>query len=141
MYAWLGMALVLVIAEVLTTNMVFASFAIGAVAAGIIAAITDSLLAQVLSFGIMSVLSLTAVRPTILKHLYRNTETHVSGLNRLVGRVAITTSVVNSTSGEIFLNGETWSARTTGTAIQAQTQVVVVSISGAIAIVESQSKD
>ena len=57
MYAWLGMALVLVIAEVLTTNMVFASFAIGAVAAGIVAAITDSLLAQVLGFGIMSVLN------------------------------------------------------------------------------------
>ena len=141
MYEWLGVGIVLVIAEVLTTNMVFASFAIGAGSAALAATSTDSLTAQLLTFGVMSVLSLTAVRPAVIKHLYRNSGTHISGLNRLIGQSAITSTQIETSAGEILINGDTWSARTKGLPIPAQTQVIVVSINGAIAIVEPQSKD
>ncbi len=141
MYEWLGIVLVLVIAEVMTTNMVFASFAIGALSAAITAAFTDSLLSQVFVFGVMSVVSLAAVRPAVLKHLYRGSGTHVSGLNRLIGKVAVASSQIDTTAGEIFIDGETWTARTTGLPIPADTQVIVTSLNGAIAIVETQSKD
>lgn len=141
MYEWFGIVLVLVIAEIVTTNMVFASFAIGAFLAAIVAAFTDSVLAQVFGFGIMSLLSLTAVRPTILKYLYRKSGTHVSGLNRLIGQTGIANSPIDSKTGEIYINGETWTARTNGSPILANTQVIVTSINGAIAIVEPKVKD
>jgi len=141
MYEWLGIILVLVIAEVLTTNLVFASFAIGAACAAITAALTDSLLMQVISFGIMSVVSLAAVRPVLIKRLYHNSGAHVSGLNGLIGQVAVASSQINTAAGEILINGDTWTARTTGISIPIKSQVVIVSINGAIAIVEFQSKE
>jgi len=141
MYEWFGIVLVLVIAEIVTTNMVFASFAIGALSAAIIATFTDSVLAQVFGFGIMSVLSLTAVRPTVLKYLYRKSGTHISGLNRLIGHACVASSVIDSKTGEIYINGETWTARTNGSPILANTKVIIKSLNGAIAIVEPQTKD
>jgi membrane protein implicated in regulation of membrane protease activity len=110
--------------------------AVGAVAGAAAAGLGGGIVAQVISFVVVSVALLVFVRPIA----YRNRQ-HAgqrSGVDALKGRQAVVLERVDGGSdGRIKLAGEVWSARSleAGRVFDPGQQVDVVEIDGATAVV------
>ena len=136
-YWWVAIMLALVAIEAITLDLVLFMFAGGALGAAIVAAAGGDLVWQVVVFAIVSTILLAALRPFMLKSLRKRGENlPETNAAALVGREAIVVDDVSEHAGLVKLAGEVWSARTEGDAvIAAGTEVRVVRIAGAIAIV------
>lgn len=133
---WIGAALLLGIAELLTVDLFFLTLALAAVAGGITAATGGSLLLQFVVFGVVSVLLLVFVRPWARGLLAKSTPDLATNAQGLVGKHAIVTSPLVGTEGRVRLEGGIWSARSDdGKVYPAGSQVTVVKIEGATAVV------
>ncbi|MFI7589051.1 NfeD family protein [Spongisporangium articulatum] len=133
--AWLGVALLAGVVEVLTLDFVFVMIAGGAVIASVTAALGAPFAVQVLVFAVASVLLLFTVRP-ILKRWAATTPIHVTNAGALVGREALVLEPVTDRTGQVKLAGEVWTARTAGgAALTTGARVVVLRIDGATAVV------
>ena len=133
-WTWFAVAGVSAVIEVLSLALVFASFAIGAVAAGLVSLAGGNSAAQWITLALATVLSLL-LRPLVVKSIFRKTPPTDTGINALIGQKAITTSEVSDTAGTIMLKNETWTARSAATVISAGQSVTVERIDGAMAIV------
>lgn len=133
---WLGAALLLAVAEILSLDLVLAMLAAAALVGGVLAALGAPLQAQILGFAATSALLLLALRPYLLAQLRRRIpleETNVAGH---VGRLAVVVSEVSERDGRVKLAGEVWSARTEDDEVVAVGEEVrVVRIAGATAVV------
>jgi membrane protein implicated in regulation of membrane protease activity len=133
---WLIATGILVVAEILTTSLVFAMIAGGAASAAIVAALGGATPLQFAAFAVVSGLLLLLVRPLATKHLYTPTSIR-TGVAALVGAEAEVLEPVDARDGRIKLSGEIWSAR----AYDGQSRftpgesVRVIEISGATALV------
>lgn len=136
-YWWVAIMLALVAIEAITLDLVLFMFAGGALGAAVVAAAGGDLVWQVVVFAIVSTILLAALRPFMLKSLRKRGENlPETNAAALVGREAIVVDDVSEHAGLVKLAGEVWSARTEGDAvIAAGTEVRVVRIAGAIAIV------
>lgn len=133
---WLIAAVGLGIPLVLTAMPEFGMFAIGAVAAAVVAALDGGIVAQVLVFVTVSVALIAVVRPVATRHRSQQPQL-ASGVDALKGRQAVVLERVDSSGGRIKLAGEVWSARTLDAhqICEVGQQVDVVEIDGATAIV------
>ena len=137
-YWWIGAALLLVVIEVVTLDLVLIMFAGGAVAAGVASALGLGLVGQIVVFGVVSTLLLLALRPWLLKYLRQREPLVETGAAALPGRVATVVSEVGESGGRIKLLGEVWTARSLGAAtFSPGTDVRVVRIEGATAVVDA----
>jgi membrane protein implicated in regulation of membrane protease activity len=133
---WLIAAVGLGIPLVITAMPEFAMFAVGALGAAAAAGMGGGIVAQVITFVVISVALLVFVRPLA----YRNRQ-HAgqrSGIDALRGRQALVLERVDSgTDGRIKLAGEVWSARALeeGRVFDPGEHVDVVEIDGATAVV------
>lgn len=134
---WLGVALVLGVAEIFTLGLIFAMMAGGALAAALVAGVTGSGIASVLTFAVSSGLLLLVVRPPLMRYSSGIGAASPMGVAALVGKRAEVLVPVTSRSGEVKLAGETWTARseTTGTELEVGSLVYVSRIDGATAVV------
>lgn len=133
---WLIGAVGLGIPLVLTAMPEFGMFAVGAVAAAVVAALGGGVVAQVLVFVVVSVALIAVVRPIAARH--RSGESgHASGIDALKGRQAVVLERVDGSGGRIKLAGEVWSARSFDgdQSFEPGRQVDVVDIDGATAVV------
>lgn len=135
---WLGVALVLVGVEAATVDFTFLMLAGGALGGSAAAAFGAPFLVQAIVAAGMAVVMLAVVRP-MLKRRFTVTQHEAMGAEANLGRSAYVLDRVTTTSGQIKLGGETWTARTRGEAIEPGEEVVVDSIEGATAVV-SRSK-
>jgi membrane protein implicated in regulation of membrane protease activity len=109
--AWLALALVLGAAEMLTLELTLLMLASGALAGMVTALIVPGLwVVQVLVAVTVAVLMLFVLRPTLLQRI-RNAPGYRSALQKLVGSEAVATTEITGSTGEIKINGETWTAR------------------------------
>ncbi|MGW1819762.1 NfeD family protein [Streptomyces sp. NPDC002125] len=133
---WLIGAVGLGIPLVLTAMPEFGMFAVGAVAAAVIAALGGSIVAQVLVFVVVSVALVAVVRPIAARHR-SGRPGEATGIDALKGRQAVVLERVTSSGGRIKLAGEVWSARTLDSdqVFEPGDQVDVVDIDGATAVV------
>ena len=133
---WLIATGVLIVAEVLTTSLVFAMIAGGAASAAIVAALGGSTPLQFAAFAVVSVALLALVRPVARKHLHTPTSIR-TGVAALVGAEAEVLEPVDGRDGRIKLSGEIWSARAYDgqSTFTAGESVRVIEISGATALV------
>ena len=133
---WLVATGVLVVAEILTTSLVFGMFAGGTAAAALLAALHAPAAAQVGAFAIVSLALILLVRPVATRHL-RTPSKIRTGVAALVGAEAEVLAPVTGKDGRVKLSGEIWSARAyDGESEYAVGAVVrVVEISGATALV------
>jgi membrane protein implicated in regulation of membrane protease activity len=133
---WLVATGVLVVAEILTTSLVFGMFAGGTAAAALLAALHAPAAAQVGAFAIVSLALILLVRPVAQRHL-RVPQKIRTGVAALVGAEAEVLAPVTGKDGRVKLSGEIWSARAyDGETEYAVGSVVrVVEISGATALV------
>lgn len=130
-YIWIAAIIILCLAEAFTAQLVSIWFGLGAVAALITSAFTDSILTQVIVFILISFISLILTRPILKKVLHFNKED--TNLGRIIGKRAFVLTQINNDlgTGQINVNGSTWAAKSSdGSIIEEGKSVVVEDING-----------
>jgi membrane protein implicated in regulation of membrane protease activity len=133
---WIVIAIMLGVAEIMTTSLAFGPVAIGALVAAGVGAAGAGLGWQVAGFAITSAVGLGLVRPVALRHL-KHPPVLRSGAAALVGRPALVLEEITPHSGRVRIGGEEWSARPYDetSVIPAGRTVDVMQIQGATALV------
>ena len=134
-WIWLALAGGFLVLEILTLSLIFLSFAIAALIGAIGAAIWVGSSFLWIAFAVTAVLTLAVVRPIVRKYLFRKSSGGATGVDALLNHGAFTLTEISGTAGTIRLRNETWTARSDAGSIPKHTQVSVVRIDGAIAVV------
>jgi membrane protein implicated in regulation of membrane protease activity len=110
---WIVLGVALAIAEAFTATLFLIFFAVGALAAGGVAALGAPLLLQVIVFAVVSGLSVAALRPIILRHAKSAAETGDTpfGVEAIEGGHGMVLEEVDADRGLIKIDGEMWQAR------------------------------
>jgi membrane protein implicated in regulation of membrane protease activity len=134
-WIWVGAALFLGFAEMVTAGFFMLPFAVGAVIAAVLAFMDVAPEIQLTVFIASSLLSLV-----LLQRLVRKDDEHqpAVGSNRFVGQRAVVLQTVDRSSGtgRVRMDTEEWRAVTDGDPIDAGTEVEVVDVRGARLVVE-----
>jgi len=133
---WLAASGALLVVEILTVDLLFASLAFSALLAAGANALGFNVVIQGIVFGLGAIGSLMFLRPIALRHLKKKPADHATNVEALIGAPALTLSAVNENSGLVKLSGETWSARSNTGEIEVGSQVEVVAVEGATAVVK-----
>lgn len=136
---WLLVAAVLTAGESLTLTLVLGLAALGAAAAGGVAALGGDVVAQGGAFAGASVLLVVLVRPIAKRHR-RMPALLRTGAEALIGVDGLVLDRVDRYRGQVRLRGEVWSARlcdgaTADDVVDAGGTVRVLAIDGATALV------
>jgi len=133
---WLIVAVILGVAEIMTTTLAFGLVAIGALAAALAGGIGGNPGIQLGVFVVVSLAGLGLVRPVLLRRLHRGPALR-TGTAALVGQTGLVLADVSPHSGRIRIGGEEWSARPYDemSVIPAGSTVDVLQIKGAMALV------
>ena len=133
---WLIVAVVLGVAELLTTTLAFGLIAIAAVVAAVVGAFHVGLPFQLAAFVVAAGAGLGFIRPIAIRHLKQPPPLR-TGTAALVGRSAIVLEEVTEHSGRVRIDGEEWSSRAydESLVIPVGTKVDVMQIRGATALV------
>ena len=108
---WLGLSLLLGVAELFSLDLVLLMLATGGLAGMLTAILGAPLTAQVIVAVAISALMLFLVRPNVVKRLHSGPELRL-GPSKLVGMQGISTSEISAlTPGRVKVDGESWSAR------------------------------
>lgn len=137
-WMWLVVSGILLVVEILTVDLLFASLAFSALLAAGANGLGLGVVAQGVVFGVGAAGSLMFLRPIALRHLKKKVADQATNVEALIGATAITLSAITQLQGLVKLNGETWSARSTIGEIQEGVQVEVVAIEGATAVVKQK---
>lgn len=136
---WLIIGIALLVAEVLSGDFVLLMLGLGALAGAASNAITGNIYVDVIVFAVASGGLLFLARPALKRRFLAGpgVKTNVEALE---GAHAVTLSQVDMHGGQVKLAGETWSARAMaeGYVIEPDTQVTVVEIEGATAVVAAE---
>lgn len=138
--SWLIVAVVLVVAEVLTVQMVAIWFAIGSVAAIVPALMGAPYWVQVLVFLAVSAATLVLTRPFLQRVLYVRRE-HTNA-DRVIGQMGVVEQTVENDQqpGRVMAMGLSWSALSDdGSAIAVGEKIEVVAIDGVKLIVKRKN--
>lgn len=131
---WFAAIFLFVLAEILTTNFVFLSFALAAISGIGVKLIGGSTALQWVVVALVSVFSLRFVRPSALKRLYKKSDNSGSWIENLIGMEGIALTEITHSSGQVKVHGETWTAYSihSSLVIKAESPVRVERINGAI---------
>jgi membrane protein implicated in regulation of membrane protease activity len=131
-------AVVFLIIELMTPTMIFICFVVGSAGAGVYSISNpESYYWQMGIFVAVSVVLLPFTRMAAKKISRPSPE--VSNVDRMIGQVALVTEPIDpDLGGKVKFEGEIWVARA-NEAIEAQTKVKIVSISGTKVLVEKMS--
>lgn len=134
---WIAVALVLILLQIISLDLVLLMFAGGALAAALTSTLTDNIFIQVAVFGITSTALLMTLRPWLLKYLRQRTKLVETNWQAIIGKPAVVVSDVSPLAGRVKLQGEVWSARTESgeLTLPTGTKVTVLRIDGATAVV------
>jgi len=133
---WLAASGALLVIEILTVDLLFASLAFSALLAAGANALGFGVVIQGVVFGLGAIGSLMFLRPVALRHLKKKPADHATNIEALIGAPAMTLSGITEHDGLVKLSGETWSARSNTGEIEVGSQVEVVAIEGATAVVK-----
>lgn len=108
--AWLGLAILLGVAELFSLDLMLLMLAGGALVGVLTAALGAPVAVQVLAAVVTAVGMLALVRPNIVKRLHSGPELTL-GHAALVGKQGIVVDEVSTQGGQIRISGELWTAR------------------------------
>jgi membrane protein implicated in regulation of membrane protease activity len=133
---WLGLALVLGSAEMLSLEMTLLMLAIGALAGAATAGVGAPLVVQALVAALVSAGMLAFVRPSVVRRLHAGPDLR-TGTAALVGQEATAVAEISPSDGLVKLAGEVWTARPydDSAVIGEGARVQVLEIRGATALV------
>lgn len=137
---WVVIAVMLVIIEMFSLELVLLMFAAGALAAAAASALGAPVWLAVLVFAVTSTALLALLRPSLVERLHDG-PTLTQGHDNQVGRIAVVVEPVDRFNGRVRLAGELWSARADldDAIFDTDTEVSVVRIEGATAVVVAVS--
>lgn len=104
-----GLGLIFLILEMTVSSMFFLNFAIGAFITAICSIYIINWYALILIFVGISLLSLTFLRPMLVKKTQKNQETGLA--SKYIGKTAKVVETVTQNSGVISIYDERWDAR------------------------------
>jgi membrane protein implicated in regulation of membrane protease activity len=133
---WLIIAVVLGVAEVMTTTLALGLIGASALVAAGVAAVGGGPLLQLGAFILASAGGVGIVRPIAMRHI-KHPPLLRTGTAALVGRTALVLDEVSDHGGRVRIGGEDWSARPydEDMVIPAGTKVDVFKIEGVTALV------
>ena len=125
---WLGIAVLALVLEVTTTQLIALYVGVGALIAAGVTALGAGVPVQIVVFAVVTLIALITTRTTLRRMLDRSTPLHPMNVAALVGQHAIVTKQIDNTRGEgqVLINGETWQARSAEDVIVAPDVHVVV---------------
>ena len=138
LWMWLAASGVLLVIEIITVDLLFASLAFATLMAALANVLNLSVALQGVTFALAAAISIFILRPIALRHLKKRPANFATNIEALIGVPALSLTEVSENSGQVKLNGETWSARSISGAIPANVSALVVSIEGATAIVKAK---
>lgn len=137
-YVWLGILAAMTVLEILTTQLVSVWFAVGALAAFLVAlAGVEQLWIQIVVFVAVSAAALAVTRPLVRKLVNKKAEP--TNADMVIGKIGVVTDKIDNIAqtGLVKVGGSLWTARTAdGTQIDVGEKVTVLEISGVKLIVE-----
>ena len=111
---WFAVAIVALVVEIETTELVSAWFIVGAFITMIVAAIwPKEYIAQVSTFVLSSGLALVILRPILTKKLKLNKTNDTDKINTMDGYKGFAETDIDEYGGKVNVNGTTWSATST----------------------------
>ncbi len=125
-WAWLIVLVACVIIEASTMGLTTIWFAIGSLVAWFVSLAGASLHVQIVSFMVVSIISLVLTRPIAIQKLkIGKTKTN---LDSLIGQIAKVETTINNFNnvGNVNLKGQIWSARSFDDEIIDKNELVVV---------------
>ena len=128
---WIAAIVIFGVAEAATVGIVSFWFVIGRVEGLIAAVLGAAIWLQVVMFFIVSIAALIATRPLVRK-LTKKGEV-ATNADRVLGGTARVTETIDNTipSGEVYIDGKTWTARSqSGAVIAPETLVTVIRLEG-----------
>ena len=133
---WLAIAVVLAIVEMFSLELVLLMFAVGALAAALVAGLAGPVWLAIAVFAVVSVALLALLRPPLVARLHAG-PTLAQGHENEIGRIGVVLEPVDRYNGRVRLSGEIWSARTDteDDTLDTGQEVSVVRIDGATAVV------
>jgi len=139
-YVWLGIAVVLAIVEVTTTQLVSLWFVIGAAATAVCSAtfLKGQLMWQIVIFIVISAVMLILTRPLVKK--LKTNEPVSTNSDRNIGKIAVVIADVDNEKGmgQVRVGSEKWSAKSADSSvIKEGTNVKVVGIEGVKLVVSA----
>ena len=141
---WIALILIFGIIELTTLEFTFLMLALGSVGGLISAVFGVPWWAQILIAAVLAVLLLFALRPALLRRLKRGGDPTLSNVDALIGLLGTVTNDFSGNANHVKLvNGETWSARLSGTdrPLVEGERVEVTAIEGATAVVVSAERN
>jgi len=141
--AWLIIAGLFLILEMVTMGFLVFWFAVGALVAMVASFFIESIIAQAVIFLIVSTLLIFATKPLVNKLMPKESfvKTNAYSVEGKIGKVIIDIEPVEG-KGQIKVGGEAWSAKSADdTYIAKDTEVVVERIEGVKAIVKPLIKN
>jgi membrane protein implicated in regulation of membrane protease activity len=134
--AWVIVAVVFAVGEILTLGFFLGPFAIAAAVAAVFSAAGAPLVVSGLVFLVASAFAFGGLRPLIRRHSKLPAQLR-TGTAALVGKPATVIERVDASGGCVKLEGEVWTARTylDDEVIEPGTRVQVMEIRGATALV------
>ncbi len=136
-WIWLGAIVLFGVAEAATAGLVSIWFVAGALVALIAAILSASVPVQFALFFIISAAALAVTRPLVRK--LRASKAVPTNLDRVIGQTGKVTEAVDNenASGAVYVDGKTWTARSTdGTVFPVGCLVTVSKMEGVKLFVE-----
>jgi membrane protein implicated in regulation of membrane protease activity len=107
---WLGLSMVLGVAELASLDLVLLMLAVGALAGMGAALLGLDVWLQILAAAAASIAMLAFVRPSFVKRLHGGPDLQ-HGFTGLVGKEGVTVAEITAEGGQVKLAGEIWTAR------------------------------
>ena len=140
---WLAAFGELLLIEILTLGLTTVWFAVGALAAFLLALVNMPLYVQVVAFIVVSVIMLVFTRPVMTRYL--NKTTTKTNAESLVGHRARVLIPVNNlkSEGQVMVNGMEWTARSTKDEVtfRKDEMVRIAGIAGVKLMVEKEKEE
>ncbi len=134
---WLIIVAVMIVIEIITLGLTTIWFGVGAIGAAIVAWLGYGVWVQIIVFAVLSVIAMAIVRPFAVKYLNKDKEK--TNVDDVIGKTVVVTKEINNelATGEVQLNGMSWTARSEdGRIIPEKERVEVVSVQGVKLIVK-----
>ena len=138
---WLIIAILFFILEMMGPGFLLFWFGVGALITMISSLFIDSIVVQIGIFTISSVALLFCTRPFVNK--FTKNDNVITNANSIIGKTGIVIKEVNSLNGtgQIKVNGEVWSAKSSDEEIiEEGRKITVLNINGVKAVVKTKEK-
>ena len=135
---WVILALVLFIIEMFTAGFAIICLSIGAAGAAIAAATDASIEIQLLTFAVVAIIAIIAVRPLLKRFFYRGGEKVATNVNAIVGRKAKVVVAIDGEEGRVMVDGVDWKARSErGERVEVGAVVEIVAVDSVVLTVKT----